>query len=103
MAPRVDLILLQNGVDVKEFSRAQITAIEDASVEILLNNSGRRLDQISVLTWVTLMLFGISQNMNAHPDTRKNARKALTILIKPVHEEVDGGVATYLARVMWSR
>ena len=103
MEPRVALVLLQNGVDLHEFSRTQIAAIEDASVEILLNNSGRRLDQVSVLTWVALMLFGVSRSMNADSETRKNARKALTILIKPVHEEVDGGVATYLARVLWSR
>ncbi len=101
--PRATLMLLQNGVDLDEFSRLQVAAIEDKSIEILLANSRRRLDQVSLFTWVTLLLFGVCQHIGASPPARKNARDALKKLLKPLHEEVDVGVATFISRRLWRR
>jgi len=101
IAPRAKFILLQNGVDLDNRSWVEVTAMEDAATEALLANSMRRLDQVSVLTWVSLMLFGVCRSMGTDPTERKNAREALKALLKPVHEEVDSGVATFISRTLW--
>lgn len=101
IAPRVKFILLQNGVDLDNRSWVEVTAMEEAATEALLANSMRRLDQVSVLTWVALMLFHVCQSMGTDPSERVNARHALKVLLKPVHEDVDAGVATFISRALW--